>query len=475
MARSSHSLLRPFISIATAVPLTALLVFAGAGAPAAAAEPEVGLGVAEAYAVVGGETVTNEGPSLVTGSLAVSPGSAVTGFPPGLLLDGVQHAADVEAAAARAAVTTAYGDAAGRSPSVVGLTELANMNLVAGVYSGGALQLSGTLTLTGGADDVFIFQATSTLITASSSVVSLVGGVSSCNVYWQVASSATLGSNSIFVGTVLAGASITANSTAFISGRLLGGTGQVELHNNVIVRPSGCDGTLEDDANGDGVVDAEDGDTNGDGEVDDAEADAHAAADVAAAAAAAAAAAQAAADAASAAEAAEAAAAAAVAAAAAAAAAGDADAAAAAALEAAAAVAAAEAAALVAAQAAEASAAAAAAAAAAVAAADAVAAAAAAVAAAQAAADATAAKAAVDAAAAKAAADAAAAAKAAAAAARSGGSGPRGYGLGADPAHRRGARTHAARHPAGAAATQGCSPPPLGALPGAGDPARLQP
>ncbi len=258
---------RTFSTLALAVPLAILMVSTAAAPPAAAAEAAVGLGIVGSYAVLGGETVTNEGPSVISGNLAVSPGSAVTGFPPGILVGGVQHAADVEAAAARAAFTPAYNDAAGRSPSAVGLTELANMNLMPGVYSGGELQLSGTLTLTGGADDVFIFQATSTLITASSSVVSLVGGVSSCNVFWQVASSATLGSGSTFVGTVLAGASITANSTAFISGRLLAGTGQVELHNNVVTRPTGCD-IADDDANGDGEVNGDDGDTDGDGDVD---------------------------------------------------------------------------------------------------------------------------------------------------------------------------------------------------------------
>ena len=295
MATSPTTFLRPITTVATAVPLAALLFFGAAGSPAAAAESAVGLGVAGSYAVLGGETVTNEGPTVISGNLGVSPGSAVTGFPPGIVVDGVQHAADVEAAAARAAFTTAYNDAAGRSPSAVGLTELANMNLVAGVYSGGALQLSGTLTLTGGADDVFIFQATSSLITASSSVVSLTGGVSSCNVFWQVASSATLGSNSSFVGTVLAGASITANSTAFVSGRLLAGTGQVELHNNVITQPADC-GANPDDVNGDGVVNAEDGDTDGDGDVDDVEAAAKAAGHAAEAAAAAAIGAQAADD-----------------------------------------------------------------------------------------------------------------------------------------------------------------------------------
>ncbi len=272
MATSSPSFPRPVFTAIAAVPVAFLLFLGGAVAPAAAAEATVGLGVVGSYGVLGGSTVTNVGGSEVTGNLGVSPGSAITGFPPGKVLGGVKHAADVEAAAARAAFNTAYTDAAGRSPSVVGLTDLVNMNLVPGVYSGGALSLSGTLTLTGGADDIFIFQATSTLITASASVVSLVGGVSSCNVFWQVASSATLGANSSFVGTVLAATSISANSTATVSGRLLAGTGAVTLINNVITRPAGCD-IADDDKNGDGVVNSDDGDNDGDGDVDAADGD----------------------------------------------------------------------------------------------------------------------------------------------------------------------------------------------------------
>jgi hypothetical protein len=267
VATSSTPFRRPISSAVVAVPVAFMFFLGAAAAPAAAAEAPVGLGIVGSYAVLGGATITNVGGSDLSGNLGVSPGSAITGFPPGNVLAGVTHAADVEAAAARSAFTTAYNDAAGRSPAVVGLTDLVNMNLVAGVYSGGALSLSGTLTLTGGADDIFIFQATSTLITAGGSVVSLVGGVSACNVFWQVASSATLGAKSTFVGTILAATSITANSTATVSGRLLAGTGQVSLIDNVINRPAGC-GVSDDDHNGDGVVNADDGDNDGDGDVE---------------------------------------------------------------------------------------------------------------------------------------------------------------------------------------------------------------
>ena len=249
-----------------------MMIAGAAASPAVAAEAAVGLGVAGSYAVLGGETVTNTGPSVLTGNLGVSPGSAITGFPPGTLVSGVRHAADVEAAAARAAFTVAYNDAAGRSPGATELGELGNLSLQPGVYAGGELAITGKLTLNGGPSDVFIFQAASTLTTATASSVVLAGGVTACNVFWQIGSSATLGTNSVFVGTVLAKASITAGTTAQVSGRLLVGTGQVALGNNVITRPAGCD-VADDDKNGDGVVDADDGDNDGDGDVDSTDGD----------------------------------------------------------------------------------------------------------------------------------------------------------------------------------------------------------
>lgn len=236
---SLHSSKRGMVGAVAVLPLALLLFAVGAAPAATAAEAPVGLGLVSDYAVLGGETVTNEGLSVVTGNVGVSPGSAITGFPPGVVLDGVLHAADTESAAARAAFNTAYSDAAGRTPVEVGITDLVGRSLVAGVYAGGALGLSGTVTLVGDASSVFIFQASTSLITSSASVVAL-DGVSACNVFWVVGSSATIGSGSAFAGTVLAAASITANSGTTVNGRLLAGSGQVELHDNVVTRPGEC-------------------------------------------------------------------------------------------------------------------------------------------------------------------------------------------------------------------------------------------
>jgi hypothetical protein len=210
------------------------------GGPAQAAQAPVGLGTATSFAVLGGSTVTNTGPSTISGDLGVSPGSAVTGFPPGTVGNGAIHAADVVTGQAQAAVTTAYIDAAGRASSGTVSADLGGQRLVAGVYTGGALALTGTVTLDAQGDPnaVFVFKATSTLTTAGSSTVALVGGATACNVFWQVGSSATLGTNSVFVGTVLALTSVAATTGASISGRLLARNGAVTLDNNVINRPT---------------------------------------------------------------------------------------------------------------------------------------------------------------------------------------------------------------------------------------------
>jgi hypothetical protein len=119
--------------------------------------------------------------------------------------------------------------------------DLGGQTLVSGVYTGGALALTGTLTLDGQGDPnaVFIFQAASSLTTASGSRVSLTGGLTACNVYWKVGSSATLGTGSTFVGTILALTSITATTGAVIQGRLLARNGAVTLDTNTITR-SAC-------------------------------------------------------------------------------------------------------------------------------------------------------------------------------------------------------------------------------------------
>ncbi len=152
--------------------ITAMVILGGiAGTPvASAAPPAVGLGTATSFAVLAGTQVTNTGPSIISGDLGVSPGTAVTGFPPGLVINGTQHAGDAVALQAQADLTTGYDDAAGRTPATTVSSDLGGQTLGPGVYnSASALELTGTLTLDARSDPdaVFIFQAGSTLITAS--------------------------------------------------------------------------------------------------------------------------------------------------------------------------------------------------------------------------------------------------------------------------------------------------------------------
>jgi hypothetical protein len=234
-------------SPAAAAPLAVLgvlavaLAFVFTGAPhARAAQAPVGLGTAGSFAVLAGSTVTNTGPSVISGDLGVSPGSAVTGFPPGTVTGGAIHEADAVAAQAQSDLTIAYNDAAARGPATAESADLGGQTLKPGVYASTANpNLTGTVTLDAQGDPnaVFIFQMASTLITASGSNVALINGAQACNVFWQVGSSATLGTNSTFRGTILALTSITANTGATIDGRLLARNGAVTLDTNTITRP----------------------------------------------------------------------------------------------------------------------------------------------------------------------------------------------------------------------------------------------
>ena len=217
-----------------------LVTIFAVGTLAAAAEAPVGLGTSSSFAVLGGTTVTNTGPTVVSGDLGVSPGSAVTGFPPGLVNNGTIHAADALALQAQTDVTIAYNDAAGRASSAPITADLAGQTLVGGVHTGGSVALNGALTLDGQGDPnaVFIFQVASTLITGSASAVVLIGGAQACNVFWQVGSSATLGTASSFSGTILALTSISAMTGATVAGRLFARNGAVTLDTNTVTRPT---------------------------------------------------------------------------------------------------------------------------------------------------------------------------------------------------------------------------------------------
>lgn len=209
----------------------------------AAAQTAPSLGTAQSYAVLGGSTVTNTGPSVIGGDLGLSPGTSVTGFPPGVVSGGAIHAADAAALSAQNSLTTAYNSAAGQS-CTQDLTgqDLGGKVLTPGVYcfsTAGAL--TGTLTLNaqGNAAAVFIFKFGSTLTTAGGSSVVMTNGGTQCNVFWQVGTSATLGTATAFAGNILALTSITATTGANIVGRALARNGAVTLDTNNIT-PSTC-------------------------------------------------------------------------------------------------------------------------------------------------------------------------------------------------------------------------------------------
>jgi hypothetical protein len=209
----------------------------------AQAATAVPLGAAQSFAVLAGAGITNTGPTTVSGDIGSFATTSISG---GITLAGASqnHGGDAVTQSAKTALSAALVAAAGAGPKTpVAAGLLGGLLLPAGVYnSGSSLGLTGVLTLDGGGsyDSVFVFQAGSDLTTASNSTVVLTNGAQACNVFWQVGSSATLGTDSTLRGTVLADTAITLNTRAEVEGRVLASTAAVTLDANKITRPDTC-------------------------------------------------------------------------------------------------------------------------------------------------------------------------------------------------------------------------------------------
>jgi hypothetical protein len=249
--------LKTLAVVATAMILPLVLATAALAGP-----PTVQLGTADPFAVMGAFEVTNVPTSTISGNVGLSPaaGSSITGLTC-LEVTGTIYAVDATGdpcftanagllTIAKNNLGTAYLDAAGRVPDTTFAgadNQLGGQTLVAGVYrfpSAATANLIGNLTLTGDADSVWIFQATSDFVTAASSTVTLTGGAQACNIFWQVSSSATLNTSSTLRGTVLAHTSITVGAGVTVAGRLLAGaqngSGVATLIQDTISKPTSC-------------------------------------------------------------------------------------------------------------------------------------------------------------------------------------------------------------------------------------------
>lgn len=202
---------------------------------------DVDLGTAGTFAILAGSAITNTGYTTITGDVGISPGTALTGFPPGVVMDGAIYIADNVAASAKHALNTAYINASQRSGSPVTVTgDLGGRTLTPGLYvSSTSLEITvGDLTLdAGGATNaIWVFQIGSSFTSATGSRIILANGARSTNVFWQVGSSTTIGADSDMAGNFLTEVSTTAQSGARVEGRLLTQNGAVTLETNIVIR-----------------------------------------------------------------------------------------------------------------------------------------------------------------------------------------------------------------------------------------------
>lgn len=263
-----HSALRKIIIfLLFCLPSLAFILAGFLAAPKVyASHSRVNLLTTDVFAVLAGSAISDTGTSVISGDVGLSPtgGSAITGLTcpevTGTIYDtnagytggggGSTSCLQTNPSlltTAKNDLTTAYNDAAGRTTTSTVATELGGTTLVDGTYdsASGTFEITGTLTLNGqgNADAVFIFKMATTLVTASSSQVVLTNGAQACNVYWQVGSSATLGTSTTLVGNVLALTSITDDGSSTVNGRLLARNGAVTLNNTTINRQSCAAGT----------------------------------------------------------------------------------------------------------------------------------------------------------------------------------------------------------------------------------------
>lgn len=225
------------------VAIIGVVIFSGRSASNAVST--VILGNSSNFAVLAGSGITNTGATTVSGTAGGDMGSAPTPAFTGAVTvstTGTKYlAAEAIVSGAKSALDTAYLDAQGRTPATAIAADLGGQTLIGGVYNGASsIGLTGTLILDGANDpnSVWIFQAGSTLTTASSSVVSLINGAQACNVFWQVGSSASLGTGSNFVGHVFAQTTITDDGGSTIKGQLLARNAAVNLNNTTIINDS---------------------------------------------------------------------------------------------------------------------------------------------------------------------------------------------------------------------------------------------
>jgi hypothetical protein len=224
-----------------AVSITSIALLVALSGTAQAASTVVPLGTAKSFGVLAGSGISNTGPTVITGDIGTFPTTTITGSA-GIVQTGTNHAGDAVTQGAKHDLLAAYGTAAGEGPRTAVTTDLGGRRLTAGVYRAAtSMGLTGALTLdaAGNPDAVFVFQAGSTLTTASGSSVVLRRGAQACNVFWQVGSSATVGTGAHFRGNLLAATSITLTTGATVEGRVLAKTGAVTLDTNVITVP-GC-------------------------------------------------------------------------------------------------------------------------------------------------------------------------------------------------------------------------------------------